>query len=215
MKNRKIVIGCLIAFGVTAVAATIGLYWFVYRPASELFSSFGQISEVAKMDEDIRNQNSFSPPEGNLLTQDQMDRFIRVQEYIESSLGTRVEELKAKYEHFNQQGEQTPGLADMVGVFRDLGGLLREAKQSQVEGLNREDFSKEEYRWVRQQVYASLGANIANLNLERIAEAIQTQNPEILTQKPEVGSVPEANRELVRPHEEQLMRGVAWIWLGL
>ena len=74
--NKKVLIGCLIAFVVVAIAASVLLYFFVIKPASQYVASLGEISEVAKLDENIQNQESFSPPTDDLLTQEQVDRFL-------------------------------------------------------------------------------------------------------------------------------------------
>jgi len=211
--NKKVLIGCLIAFVVVAIAASVLLYFFVIKPASQYVASLGEISEVAKLDENIQNQESYSPPTDDLLTQEQVDRFLRVQSHIESSLGTRSEELKEKYKRFSEG--QEPGFGEILQILKDLGGLIRDAKEFQVEGLNQEDFSIEEYKWVRNQIYSALGTSVANLNLDRVVEAVQTQNPDILTQQPEETSTPDANRELVEAHRDELMKSLAFVWIGL
>jgi len=211
--NKKVVIGCLAGLIIVAVAAGIVLYFYVIRPAGEYISGIKEISQVAELDQDIRNREAFSPPEDGLLTREQVERFIRVHQHIETSLGGRGDQLKSKYESLSQGGD--PGLGEILEMLKDLGGMIREAKQYQVEAINQENFSKEEYQWVKKQVLQALGSNTLSLNLGRIAEAIQSQNPDILTEKPEMVSVPDANRELVQEHEKELLKSLDFVWLGL
>lgn len=47
--------------------------------------------------------------------------------------------------------------------------MLLEAKRAQVEALNAVGFSKSEYEWVRNQLYAAAGVDLAQLDLEGLA----------------------------------------------
>jgi uncharacterized Zn finger protein len=211
--NKKVIIGCLVGFLVVAIIVGVVLYFYVIRPGMEYLAGVQEMAQVAELDKNIENQDLYTPPADELLTRDQVDRFLRVQSHMETTLGTRGEELKQKYDRFSNG--QEPNFAEILQMLKDLGSLIREAKEIQVEGLNQEDFSIEEYRWVRNQIYSALGANITNLNLEKIVEAVQNQDPDILTEKPEITSIPEANRALVESHKEKLMKSLAFVWLGL
>jgi hypothetical protein len=81
--------------------------------------------------------------------------------------------------------------------------------------MNQEKFSLDEYSWVRGQFYEALGANFVSLNLDKLSEALKEQNPELVEDKPATIASPEANREMVRPYQEEAGTWVAYAWLGL
>ncbi|MGI9175298.1 MAG: hypothetical protein ACR2GR_08270 [Rhodothermales bacterium] len=97
-------------------------------------------------------------------------------------------------------------------------GVITEAKRIQVEALNRQDFSLEEYAWVRREAYRAAGLPVLNVGLMEAVEAAQNGNTEALTQQTLSGdslSAPEPNRRLVQAHQEQLERMAGLAFFGL
>ena len=128
-----------------------------------------------------------------------------------------MEELKAKYQNLDSgSGEgSSPGIGDILGAWQDIQSLIREVKEAQVEAINQQGLSIEEYRWVRTEFYQALGSNVASLALEQIAEAVKSGDVEALSGGELEQVSPEQNRELVAPYAEEAKTWLAWGWFGL
>jgi hypothetical protein len=213
--NKKILIGCVALALVGVIAGSIGLYFFVIRPAKDYVASLAKVGEISEMNNRISSAEPFSPPADSLLNTTQVDRFVRVQRLIVEKMGEHINTLKGKYESLNASGENRPGIAELATFWKDFSDTLLKVKEVQVDAMNREGFSLEEYTWVRERFYEALGANFVSLNLEKLAEAVQQQNPDLVEQGPDSNPTPEANRELVRPYGEEAGTWYAYAWLGL
>ena len=156
---KKGLIGCLVV-GVLLVAVGAGLAWFfVLKPmvgagttALEGARDWANAVDAGKA---IRNQSPFAPPADGRLTQEQVNRFVAVQHDTELALGADFAVLKQQLEMAQgQPGTQDPGKA--AGAMAGLGKLLAKAREAQVEGMNRQNLSLAEYRWIRDAAYAAL-----------------------------------------------------------
>ena len=161
--KRKFVGGCLgISFFLVAVLFVV-FYITVLRPTRAVMGDLEQIAALSSQNSGILNTSFFSPPADDELTQEQVERFARIQEEIRGGLGEEYTVLMERAEKLN--GLRTGGSAgakaltvrEAILLFKDLGPILQQAKESQVRGLNRERFSLAEYRWVRESVYRALG----------------------------------------------------------
>lgn len=208
MKNFAI--GC---FGVLVVLtiAGVGVVWFKFgddisagldavQGAAELATEFEELNDS------VANRSSFEPPADSALAEETFNRFLAAQRRMRAQMEGRLEELQQKYETMEQEIDQRGGQAsigEMMGAYSDLTGLLIEAKRAQVDALNDQGFSLQEYNWVRGQVYRALGESVAVAAIaESGAAGRQT-------------AVPEATREMVEPHREELMESYALAWWGL
>lgn len=211
---KKLVIGCLLLVVLLGVGGAIASY-FIYRSAKQYVASFTELSKVAEADARVANTAAFAPPASSELSPQMVERFMAVQEAIRTRLGSRMDALQEKYKRFDNQQEQ-PGLTDLIGAYRDLAGIITEAKQAQVDALNAQSFSLAEYAWVRREVYRAAGLPGPGLDLSKIVEALQSgQMPEGPVQDTLAGSAPPANRTLVAPHVKRLEEQVALAWFGL
>jgi len=215
--KKKWIFGCLGVAAVLVIAGSVALYFFVIRPAKGYIESLGQMSEVAELNQKIANQESYTPPADELLTAEQVDEFVAVQRGIVQKMGPRVDELKAKYENLNQGSGSgsSPGIGDILGAWKDLQNLIREVKEAQVAAINQQGLSLEEYRWIRTEFYQALGANVASLALEEIADAVKSGDVEALKGKDLEKVSPEQNRQLVSPYAEEAKTWLTWAWVGL
>jgi len=215
--KKNLLIGCLILFVVVVIGGGIAGYFFVYRPASEYVQSFSEMGKVSELDKSIANTESFAPPADNLLTQDEVDRFVRVQRHMVEAMGSELDRLKQKYDAFGkppEEGGTTPGITDVMGAWKDLSATIVKAKELQVDAMNQESFSKEEYEWVRSSFWQALGTAFVSMNMAKMAEAIQTQNPDVLKEQTSAGEAPAPNQELVKPYQEEAQQWLAYAWLG-
>jgi len=212
---KKLVIGCLFFVLLLGIGGAIAGYFFVYRPARQYVASFAELSKVAEADTRVANTSAFTPPASGELTPQMVERFMAVQDAIKSRLGTRMDMLQEKYKKFDNQTER-PGIADVIGAYRDIAGIITEAKLAQVDALNAQQFSLAEYAWVRNEVYRAAGLPAPGFDLSKIAEAVQQGKvPEGPIQDTLAGNAPLANRTLVAPHVKRLEEQVALAWFGL
>lgn len=207
MKN--FVIGCL---GVLVVLAVLGggIAWFkVIKPGMEFAGGIAELrKEYSELHESIDNRSGFNPPSDAELDEERFQRFLAAQRQMRDELEGRLEELQDKYEALEDEIDERggeAGISDMMGAYSDLTDLLIDAKRAQVAAINAQDFSLQEYNWVRDRVYRAIG--------ESVAVAAISDDPNASGQFE--ASVPEATREMVEPHRQELMEMHVLAWWGL
>jgi hypothetical protein len=208
---KKFAIGC---FGVLVVLtiAGVGIVWFKFgddiSAGLDAVQGAAQLAtEFEDLNDSVDNRSAFDPPADGGLSELQFNRFLAAQRQMRYQMEGRLDELQQKYESMEQEIDERGGQAsigEMMGAYSDLTDLLIEAKRAQVEALNAQDFSLQEYNWVRQQVYRALGESVAVAAIAESGAATQMQT-----------QVPEATREMVSPHREELMESYALAWWGL
>jgi hypothetical protein len=215
---KKALLGCaVVAVLLAVVGGTLG-YFYVYRPAKQYVASFSQLQEVPKLNARIRNKAAFIPPQGGELTEAMVDRFIKTQDALRARMGTRLEELDAKYKAFDKargEGTNQPSVAEAFEALKDLGGLIVDAKRAQVEALNQNGFSLAEYEWTRSAVYQAIGVHVTEGFEEAIRNASGDQTAMKDAMKQVMADVPEVNRKLVEPLKEKLTENMPLAFFGL
>ncbi|MEE8584163.1 MAG: hypothetical protein V3T83_04855 [Acidobacteriota bacterium] len=213
---KKILFGCLIIFLVGSVAAGLGFYFFIWSPVRDFA---GKAEELATLDRQVENRQPHQAPADELLTRQQVDRFVSVQRSIRQSLGEDYQDFHAKIEELEQRrksGGEEAGFFEVAGLVRDIFSMISQGKQAQVRALNEVGFSLEEYDWVRHKFYQALGASWANSSLEKILEAAQEGDIGAITAQEELkASVPEVNRQLVAPYQEEFTQWAGFAFFGL
>jgi hypothetical protein len=162
-RMKKGLLGCLLV-GIVLIAVGAGLaWWFVLRPmvgtGTAVVEGARDWANTVDAEKAIRNQSPFAPPADGRLTQEQVNRFVAVHANMELRLGADFDTLRRQVEQVQaEQGAQgrQPDLGDAVSAYAGLGPLLARAREAQVEGMNRENLSLAEYRWIRDQAYAAL-----------------------------------------------------------
>jgi hypothetical protein len=220
---KKFAIGCLVVLGLVMVVGGIGLY-FAYdrliKPGIEMAASVKELARLADVEKQVRNTDPFDAPSGDELTEAMVKRFVEVQQEVQSALGPRMADLKAKYDQLDKtlSGEKrSVSLRELASSLKDLASIVLQAKQAQVEALNRAAFSVREYEWVRQQVYAAIGLAAVGFDMKQVAKDVQAGNTDAF-RRPErgpVGEVPERNKTLVAPYEAQLKDWAPLAFFGL
>lgn len=210
--SRWLALGCLgslVFLGLAGWAA----YSFLIRPAQALVNDFRQI---VLLDRQVERQTAFTPPANNQLTSEQVQRLLQVQRTVRQQLGERYQRVEARLSQLaNQQvGQLTLDYRSVLDLFRDSRGLVLDGKRMQVEALNAQGFSLEEYHWVRGQVYAALGLGVPNLDPGEILRQIGTGNfnPRVDLL---VVAAPAANVQLVEPFRQELKAYYPLTWFGL
>lgn len=225
---KKLAIGCGILLLLAAVAGGFAAYWVynkgkqIYSEASQYVSSFAELGRAAELDAQVTNQAAFTPPADGTLTQGQIDRFIKLQQETRTALGTRFDQIKARYERLSTQAEGgQPSVTEGLAALKELAGLVLDVKKIHVASLNAQQMSTAEYRWLRDQIYAAAGVPFTSFHLAAIVEAAKsgdtTKINDALAGKAETLTVdvPEGNRALVEPYRQQLQDWVPLAWLGL
>ena len=192
----------------------------VLDSARNYLSNLSKISELDK--EMVRSTSTYSAPENSELTESQVQRFARVQDSVKQSLGQRMNEIKEKYKRFksNSDNHERPGFSDMLSALNDLAGVFTQARRYQVDALNKEKFSQDEYSWVRDRVFQAAGKEVVSVvDLKKIGEQITTTRAQDVdvSRAPSVPlpPVPEKNRELVKPYLDRMESWIPLAFFGL
>ena len=213
---KKFLIGCFGLFVLLAIGGSVATYFFVIKPGMQFAQELAQLGQTFEQaNANIENQSGFTPPANEELSQSGFDRYLAAQQQIQTQMSDRLQELEAKYQAFdtNRPGSEQPGIGDIVGVYADFGGLLVDVKRAQVEALNAQGFSLQEYNWTRTQVYRALDQQLGAFVIGDEFSLEQLINAETGSEAQE--PVPQSNIDMVEPHREQLMEMLALAWWGL
>jgi len=210
---KKALLGCLGVSVVLVIAGGILAYYYVYKPARSFVAGIAQFEEVPKLNAQIDNQSPFAPPEGGVLTQDLVDRYMKTQQSLRERMGSRLDELEAKYKRFEHDGEK-PSIGEMMGAIQDLAGLIVEAKRAQVAALNEHQFSLAEYEWVRGAMYEALGMPLGS-SFQDVLRQAQGSGDVTTAMRHMEAQVPDVNKQLVAPFTQQLQDNMALAFFGL
>ncbi len=216
--GKKIALGCLGVFLIVVVGGGYLGYTTLIKP---IMGSVTQLQEINEKNNQIQNQASFTAPQNMELEENQVERFVNVQKTIRTGLEGRLTEFQEKYEEISEELEgRDPSIREMMGVFGDLVQLYADAKQIQVDALNAENFSLEEYRFVQQSFYQALGVELFQFDIDAIAKAAADGNfdfnPEDFeTAQQKIDEIPQRNRDLVAPYTENIDEWITFAWWGL
>ena len=172
-------------------------------------------------DQKLVNTSDYAGPASGELTADQVQRFLRVQAHVKATLGARAEAFTEKYKELGTtrpDGTEvprrcpscSPGSATCRKVYLD-------ARRAQVDALNTEKFSREEFSWVRLRVYQAAGIEVAGYEpreLERMIKGMAS-GAEVKVPEVDLPDAPAKNRELVKPYAKQIMEWLAMASFGL
>jgi hypothetical protein len=221
---KKILGGCLIVLVIAVVGFAVASF-YAYRAARPMFESAGdyleRARELANLGERVNNKSDFVAPDTGELTASQVERFVAVQSRVRSELGSRWSEVETKAADIQaraKDGQRELSFAEVTSLFSDFAAIYVEARRAQVTALNVHKFSDDEYAWVRRQVYAAAGLELAGtIDFSAIqdmarqgAEKGGVTLPDVPTPK-----VPETNANLVRPHASKIKEWLPMAVLGL
>lgn len=228
MKTRTLVIGCLVVVLCVGLVVAVGLY-FVWnsdtfqggldfaRSGTDVISNVKKLEEVSDLDRQIDSDPDFSPPEDRELTAEQVDRYMAVMESVRATTEGRLQAAGERYENLAGP-ERDASPAQVAESLGELAEMVLEAKRAQVAALDQQGFSREEYSWVKRQLYFALGfGDMSKVDFsDMVAAARDGRIEEVgeLAQGSGERAVPEANAALVEPHEEELREWVLFALLG-
>lgn len=216
--GKKIGIGCL----VIALVVVVGGGYFAYSSfIKPLMSSVTVLEDISEKNEQIANRSAYTPPASKEITPNQVDRFVNVQQEIRQNLESRFAEFQQKYEELEEelQGRE-PGLSELTGAWSDVMQMYADAKQIQVDALNDQGFSLDEYRYVQQSFYQALGVELFSFNIDQIADAASKGDfnldmDEYRNLQSQMDEVPQGNRDLVSSYKEDADTWLIFGWWGL
>jgi hypothetical protein len=221
---KKILAGCLVVLLLCAVGAGVAGY-FLYRAAQPMIQnvseSIDRAQEISALGEKISNKAPYSAPANGELSQVQVDRFLRVQDKVVNTLGPRWKELETKVKDIQSRsgaGSKEMSFTEVLNFFTEAGSILVEARRAQVDALNAEQFSSEEYNWVRINAYSAAGLELAGaIDWSAFETMIQENAAKSGVEPPTMPKmeVPEANRALIKPHVAKLKEWWGLAFLGL
>jgi ribosome-associated translation inhibitor RaiA len=198
------VVGCLVALLVLALVIGGLVWWFVIRPVQGVIGNLTNLSQLEELDKQIRNTSAYTPPASGEISGEQLERLLSVQRSIKTQVGERLKQLEGKYNEVNEQdfSKALEGLGDLFKV-------LVEAKKAQVDALNAQNFSKNEYRWVRDGTFQAL-SQVTGQPFSGFPD-LQGATPQIYA--PSTPS--SANVERVTPFKDELTESLPMHLFGL
>jgi hypothetical protein len=222
--KRKVLLAILGTFVLFMLVSVGVFYFYLLRPAQQVMGDLDQVAELQGMNDLVRNKSSFTPPPDGELTPTDLQRFARVQDAMAAGLEEdelallleRAARLKGLVLRGDEMETRAPNMRQALLAFEGLGPVLTRAKEAQIQALNREGFSAEEYRWVRERVYAGLGFSRPNAYLEDVAARLQRGDKEPAGEPPaEPAPVPERNREVTAPYSSSADEWFPFLVFGL
>ena len=194
---RNIAIGCATFLLLSGLVSGFLIYRYIVRPVQRIASSVEQLTDLSAFNERIQNTRDFVIPEDGVLSEQQFERFLKVQNELRTRLGGELTSLRDRLEPYTDQDLNFNDARELLAGARELPNLLSEIKDEQVQALNEEGFSLEEYAWVRREILRAAGDTLQSLNLSELlgdsAELPDTDGP-----------VPEENKDLLEPYRERL-----------
>jgi hypothetical protein len=208
------VFGCLGVVLVLVLALGGAAWWFVLRPLQAMAAVVEQVAAIEQLDAGIRRQGPYQPPSDGLLEERQVERYVAVLAAVRGDLNQGLVQLQRRYEDLDGRPPELLDIPRLAGAYLDLFRLLVEAKEAQVAGLNAQEFSLEEYRWVRGQVLGALGLEGAGYDIGDFAQAF-TDGRSPTTGRAPGTPIPAENRILVESYRGQLEEVAFLALLGL
>jgi hypothetical protein len=219
---RKFLAGCLVGLVLIAVAGSVAAY-LVWRAARPVVDSVTHVADGLKglraaddIERELTNRAAFSAPQSGELTPEQVARFIRVQHQVRAALGSRIDAFTAKYRELSgvaaDGSPSVPSLPQLIAGLSDVPVVYLDALRAQVQAMNAEGFSRDEWSWVRLRVYQAAGLDAVRYDARDLERAIKSVADGVQARVPEVTlpDAPARNRELVKPYVGELTT-----WLGM
>jgi hypothetical protein len=220
---KKFLVGCLVIVVLGGILFAIGGF-LLYRAASPVLQDarnyLSRLAELGDLEKEIVNRSPHTPPATGELTEEQMQRFARVQDSTRKALGQRMTEIEAKYADLKKKTEsgQQPSAGEIFSALGDIGNIFVQARRYQINALNQEGFSQAEYSWVRDRIFQAAGMEVTNMiDLKKLEDAVRngTGIDNIGAPRVPTPNVPEKNRAIVKPYLERMDDWIPLAFFGL
>jgi hypothetical protein len=221
---KKILGGCLIVFVIALIGFGVAGY-YAYRIAKPMIQSAGdyvsRAREMSQLGDRVKIKAPYVPPANGELTDQQVERFLAVQQRVRAKMAGQWDEIETKSAEVRKktEGDQHLSLSDVTSIFSDLANIYVDARKEQIVALNTQKFSDAEYAWVRRRVWEAAGMHVAQgIDMSAIEDlARQGAQKTDMKKIPDIPmpDVPEKNIKLVKPHVIQLKEWIPLAVLGL
>ncbi|GAA4023082.1 hypothetical protein GCM10022631_42150 [Deinococcus rubellus] len=178
-------------------------YFLVYRPVTVFLSGWRIPAQSAQIP--AASGNVQSP-----LTRSDVQKFVRIRRDERAALGSSFTSVQNTFQSI--QNGQTPTFWQVTGVLRDLGSSVGQARAAQVQGLVREQLSRERYNVVRDGVNRSLG--VPDIDFGKIASELQGGKVPDFGNTVKLDASPQTTA-LIQPFKTELTATAALGLLGL
>jgi hypothetical protein len=130
-----------------------------------------------------------------------------------------MKEIEERYEYLQpNSGTNQVSFTELLSSLREITGVYVDARRYQVEALNKEGFSQDEYAWVRDRMFHAAGMEIGSrIDIEKLQEAIRTGTglEGIRADRVKLPEPPAKNRALVKPYVDQMDEWLPLVFFGL
>ena len=209
-------VALLIAGGVLLLvlggAGTV-FYLKVYRPiGSPLMAMAGG---EALEERRLQNRAEFLPPASGQLTAEQTTRFVGVEDEVLKQLASGIAALTQGQRDLEQARDtNTLSIQTALRAFGDIKVVYLNAKVTQIDAMNRANFSKAEFEWVRRQLYCAAGLRLSQVDVSEVLAGVPDATVVVRQFEP-TGGVPEQNQRLALPLASRLQTWSALGFFGL
>lgn len=139
---KKLAIGCGIVVLLFGVAGA-GVTYYLYRQVSSAMAQFAEFAQVPELERSVRNRSAFTPPSTGQITEQQIERLVRVQGSIRARLGERFAELEQRHKTLLAKSDATAlDLPELFSLYRGLAATWMDGKRQQIGTFNEAGFSR-------------------------------------------------------------------------
>ena len=190
--------GCLGSVLVTLLVVGALGYFVVYRPIQSFLAGFGTPAQTQTQTQTTTNGQPLPTPAQAALTSGDVQRFVRVRRSVRKAMGSSFTGVERVFTDI--RNGQAPNLMTVLGVLRDAGGSVGQARTAQQAALEREGMNASRYVYVRGEVNKALG--LPDVNFQQAAQSIsQGKLPDLNTT---VRPPDTRNTALVSPFKSEL-----------
>ncbi|WP_161881204.1 hypothetical protein [Deinococcus alpinitundrae] len=190
-------------FVVLMVALLAAGYFLVYRPVTVFLSGWRVPAQTQQIP--AASGNVQAP-----LTRSDVQKFVRIRRDERAALGSSFTSVQNTFQSI--QNGQTPTFWQVTGVLRDLGRSVGQARAAQVQGLTREQLSRERYNVIAGGVNRALG--VPDIDFGKIASELQGGKLPDFGNTVSTGASPQTTA-LIQPFKTELTATAALGLLGL
>jgi len=206
---QKFLIGCLGVFVVLLLLGGGAGYWFIFRPAQGAIQNVQKLEQIETFNAQVSNERSFSAPADGVIAEEQLVRYIAVQDTMMTKLQSNIDRVNEKYKDFEDEDFSLADIRKLIGGYADIINLVLEAKQVQVTALNEQGFSLEEYAWVKREALRAAALPYTELDFSEFSGGREINLPALTDE------IPEANIKLLEPHKDNLEDILGLAFFGL
>jgi hypothetical protein len=206
-------LGCGATVLILLIVGAVLTWNFVGQPLWSVYTAVREVQNVGALDGRLANRAAYAAPEGGVVSEPQMERYVAVLERTGGAAQARLADLERRFEDLDGRDFVWTDAWRLGDAYAGFLRLLVETKEAQVAALNAEGFSAEEYAWVRAEVLRAAGLPGVGIGITDFADAFAgAGEPDV---RPAAAPVPSENRALVERYRERLDEVAFLAALGL